>query len=134
MKQERSCIHLTNSVQTMGEPIAEIRQSTSTATAKRDSRAVACSESKAKRQRKASLNDASDAEIQALLAASSAENQAKDDRVAKAFWNATKKTTFLKHWPPNTCPKTRQAAQYRPSLQSSQTNAGRRRCLTQNVK
>ena len=70
---------LTNSVQTMGESIAEIRQSTSTATVKRDSRAVACSQSKAKRQRKAPLNDASDAEIQALLAASPADNQAKDD-------------------------------------------------------
>ena len=133
MKQERSCIHLTNSVQTMGESIAEIHQSTSTATAKRDSRAVACSESKAKRQRKASLNDASDAEIQALLAVHQPKTKLKTI-VAKAFWNATKKTTFLKHWPPNTCPKTRQAAQYRPSLQSSQTNAGRRRCLTQNVK
>ena len=62
---------LTNSVQTMGESIAEVRQSTSTAAAKRDSRAVACSESKAKRQRKALLNDA--------CAASPADNQAKDD-------------------------------------------------------
>ena len=70
---------LTNSVQIMGESIAEICQSTSTATAKRDSRAVACSERKAKRQRKAPLTDASDAEIQALLAASPDDNQAKDD-------------------------------------------------------
>ena len=69
----------------MGESIAEFRQSTSTATAKRDSRVVACSQSKAKRQRKAPLNDASDAEIQALLAASPAENQAKDDRCESAL-------------------------------------------------
>ena len=63
----------------MGESIAEIHQSKSTATAKRDSRAVACSQSKAKRQRKAPLNDGSDAKIQALPAASPADNQAKDD-------------------------------------------------------
>ena len=69
---------LPNSVQTMGESIAEIRQSTSTATAERDSRAVSSSESKAKRQRKAPLDDASDAKIQALLAASPANKQAKD--------------------------------------------------------
>ena len=50
---------LTNSVPTMGESIAEIRQSTSNASAKRDSQAIACSESKAKRQHKAQLNDGS---------------------------------------------------------------------------
>ena len=86
---------LTNSVQTMGESIAEIRQSTFTAAAKRDSRAVACSESKAKRQRKAPLNDGSDAEIQALLAASPAENQAKDDGCENAA-ECDKEDEFLK--------------------------------------
>ena len=64
----------------MGESIADIRQSTSTATAKRDSRAVASSASKAKRQRHASLNEGSDAEIQALLAASSGDTRPDDDR------------------------------------------------------
>ena len=69
---------LTNSVQSMGESIAEICQSTSTATAKRDSRAIACSESKAKRQRKALPNEGSNAEIQALLTTSNAENRTDD--------------------------------------------------------
>ena len=72
---------LTNSVQSMGESIAEIRHSTSTATAKRDSRAVACSESKAKQQRKALANEGSDAEIQALLPTSNTENQTDESAV-----------------------------------------------------
>ena len=103
---------LTNSVQSMGESIAEIRQSISTATAKRDSRAIACSESKAKRQRKALPNEGSNAEIQALLTTSKAENRA-DDAGSKAPPNAT---NFLKSWQQNTCPKTRQAVLYLFSL------------------
>ena len=91
----------------MGESIAEIRQSISTATAKRDSRAIACLESKAKRQRKALPNEGSNAEIQALLTTSNAENRA-DDAGSKAP-NAT---NFLKSWQQNTCPKTRQAVLY----------------------
>ena len=106
---------LTNSVQSMGDTIAEIRQSTSTATAKRDSRAVACSESNTKRQRKALAHNCSHAEIHALLATSNAENQA-DDAGCEMVSNATKKMNLLKPWQQNTCPKTRQAVLYRLSL------------------
>ena len=53
----------TKSVQSIPKSTAEICQSTSTATAKRDSRTVACSESKEKRQRKALSNEGYHAEI-----------------------------------------------------------------------
>ena len=86
---------LTNSVQSMGESIAEIRHSTSTATAKRDSRAVACSESKAKQQRKALANEGSDAEIQALLPTSNAENQT-DDAGCESAVECDEEDEFLK--------------------------------------
>ena len=106
---------LTNSVQSMGESIAEIRQSTCTTTAKRDSRAVACSESKVKRQHKALAHDGSDAEIHALLATSNAENQA-DDAGCESAVECDEEDEFLKPWQQNTCPKTRQAVLYWLSL------------------
>ena len=93
-----TCINLaalTNSVQSMGESIAEIRQSTSTATAKRESRAVACSDSKAKRQRTALAHDGSDAEIHALLATSNAENQT-DDAGCESAVECDEEDEFLK--------------------------------------
>ena len=107
---------LTNSVQSMGESIAEIRQSISTATAKRDSRAVACSESKAKRQCKALPNEGSNAEIQAFLTILQTPKTELMTLVAKAPSNAT---NFLKPWQQNTCPKTRQAVLYLLSLPPS---------------
>ena len=62
---------------------------------KRDSRAVACSESKAKRQRKALAHDGSDAESHALLASSNAKNQA-DDAGCESAVECDEEDEFLK--------------------------------------
>ena len=62
---------------------------------KRDSRAVACSESKAKRQRKALANEGSDAEIQALLATPNAENPA-DNAGCESAVECEEEGEFLK--------------------------------------
>ena len=60
---------LTNSMQAMGESITEIRQRTSTTTAKRDSRAVdVMAEGMSKRQCITVDNDDGDAAVEALLA------------------------------------------------------------------
>ena len=76
----------------------------------------------AKRQRKAPLNDASDAEIQALVAASPADKKAKDDG-CESTAKCDEEDEFLKTL----------AAEYLSEDQTSTPKAGRPRCLTQSL-
>ena len=117
----------------MGESIAEIRQSTSTATAKRDSRAVACSESKAKRRRKALPNEGSDAEVQALLATSNAENRA-DDAGCESAVECDEKDEFLKTLAAEYLSEDKTSSPVTAQLASIINKAGWRRYQTQSYK
>ena len=98
----------------MGESIAEIHQSKSTGSLFRKH----AKQNSNKRQRKGPLNDASDAEIQVLLAASPADSQAKDDRCESAL-ECDEGDDFRKTLSAEYLPEDQTSSPVRPSLQSS---------------